>query len=118
MLFRSVGYDLYLKLLEEAVMEEKGETPPQRVECAADLTLSANLPSAYVSDPGQRVDLYRRIAAIRSEDSRSDLLDELIDRYGEPPKEAVASVSYTHLLPPCVWIPSSIPCPNSRRRRS
>ena len=86
----SVGYDLYLKLLEEAVMEEKGETPPQRVECAADLTLSANLPSAYVSDPGQRVDLYRRIAAIRSEDSRSDLLDELIDRYGEPPKEAVA----------------------------
>ena len=43
-----------------------------------------------MSDPGQRVDLYRRIAAIRSEDSRSDLLDELIDRYGEPPKEAVA----------------------------
>ena len=86
----SVGYDLYLKLLEEAVMEEKGETPPQRVECAADLTLSANLPSAYVPDPGQRVDLYRRIAAIRSEDGRSDLLDELIDRYGEPPKEAVA----------------------------
>ncbi|MBS6546044.1 MAG: transcription-repair coupling factor [Butyricicoccus pullicaecorum] len=86
----SVGYDLYLKLLEEAVMEEKGETPPQRVECAADLTLSANLPAAYVSDPGQRVDLYRRIALIRSEDARSDILDELIDRYGEPPKEAIA----------------------------
>lgn len=86
----SVGYDLYLKLLEEAVLEEKGETPPQRVECAAELTLSANLPSDYVSDPGQRVDLYRRIALIRSEDARSDLLDELIDRYGEPPAEAVA----------------------------
>ena len=86
----SVGYDLYLKLLEEAVMEEKGETPPQRVECAADLTLSANLPATYVSDPGQRVDLYRRIALIRSEDARSDILDELIDRYGEPPKEAIA----------------------------
>ena len=86
----SVGYDLYLKLLEEAVMEEKGETPPQRVECAADLTLSANLPATYVSDPGQRVDLYRRIALIRSEDARSDILDELIDRYGEPPKETIA----------------------------
>ncbi len=86
----SVGYGLYLKLLEEAVMEEKGETPPQRVECAADLTLSANLPATYVSDPGQRVDLYRRIALIRSEDARSDILDELIDRYGEPPKEAIA----------------------------
>ena len=86
----SVGYDLYLKLLEEAVLEEKGETPPQRVECAAEFTLSANLPATYVSDPGQRVDLYRRIALIRSEDSRSDLLDELIDRYGEPPVEAIA----------------------------
>ena len=86
----SVGYDLYLKLLEEAVLEEKGETPKQRVECAADLTLSANLPADYVPDPGQRVDLYRRIALIRSEEGRSDLLDELIDRYGEPPAEAVA----------------------------
>ena len=86
----SVGYDLYLKLLEEAVLEEKGETPPQRVECAAEFTLSANLPAEYVSDPGQRVDLYRRIALIRSEEGRSDLLDELIDRYGEPPAEAIA----------------------------
>ena len=86
----SVGYDLYLKLLEEAVLEEKGETPPQRVECAAELTLSANLPADYVDDPGQRVDLYRRIALIRSAEARSDLLDELIDRYGEPPAEALA----------------------------
>lgn len=86
----SVGYDLYLKLLEEAVLEEKGETPPQRVECAAEFTLSANLPAEYVSDPGQRVDLYRRIALIRSEEGRSDLLDELIDRYGEPPAETIA----------------------------
>ncbi|MBQ8144580.1 MAG: transcription-repair coupling factor, partial [Butyricicoccus sp.] len=58
--------------------------------CAADLTLSANLPSEYVSDAGQRVDLYRRIALIRTGEQRSDLLDELIDRYGEPPAPAVA----------------------------
>jgi transcription-repair coupling factor (superfamily II helicase) len=86
----SVGYDLYLKLLEEAVLEERGETPKKRVECAAELTLSASLPAEYVSDPGQRVDLYRRIALIRSEAQRSDMLDELIDRYGEPPAEAIA----------------------------
>lgn len=86
----SVGYDLYLKLLEEAVLEEKGETPKVRTECLADLTVSANLPNDYVPDAGQRVDLYRRIALIRSKDSYSDILDELIDRYGEPPKEAVA----------------------------
>ncbi len=86
----SVGYDLYLKLLEEAVLEEKGEPIPRRVECSADLTLSANLPESYVPDAGQRVDLYRRIALIRSDTTRSDVLDELIDRYGDPPPEAVA----------------------------
>lgn len=86
----SVGYDLYLKLLEEAVLEEKGEAVPRRVECAADLTLSANLPESYVPDAGQRVDLYRRIALIRNETTRSDVLDELIDRFGDPPKEVVA----------------------------
>ncbi|MDY3618377.1 transcription-repair coupling factor [Agathobaculum sp.] len=86
----SVGYDLYLKLLEEAVLEEKGGSPKPRVDCAAELLLSANLPEPYVPDAGQRVDLYRRIALIRSEEQKSDMLDELIDRFGEPPAEAVA----------------------------
>ncbi len=86
----NVGYDLYLKLLEEAVLEEKGEKPRQRTECAAELAVSANLPEKYVEDAGQRVDLYRRIAAIRTEDDRADLLDEMIDRFGEPPASAVA----------------------------
>ncbi|WNX84646.1 transcription-repair coupling factor [Agathobaculum sp. NTUH-O15-33] len=86
----SVGYDLYLKLLEEAVTEEKGETPRARVDCAAELLLSANLPADYVPDAGQRVDLYRRIALIRTEEQKSDMLDEMIDRFGEPPEQAVA----------------------------
>ena len=86
----SVGYDLYLKLLEESVVEEQGGTPPRRVECAAELTVSANLPEAYVSDAGQRVDLYRRIALVRTPDAREDMLDELIDRFGEPPVETLA----------------------------
>ena len=86
----SVGYDLYLKLLEEAVQEEKGETPKPRVDCAAELLVSANLPSDYVPDAGQRVDLYRRIALIRTDEQKGDMLDELIDRFGEPPREAVA----------------------------
>jgi transcription-repair coupling factor (superfamily II helicase) len=86
----NVGYELYLKLLEEAVLEEKGEKPKHRTECAAELLISANLPEKYVEDAGQRVDLYRRIAAIRSQSDRSDLLDEMIDRFGEPPASAVA----------------------------
>ena len=86
----NVGYDLYLKLLEEAVLEEKGEKPKPRTECAAELSIAANLPEKYVEDAGQRVDLYRRIAAIGTENDRTDMLDEMIDRFGEPPAAAVA----------------------------
>ena len=86
----SVGYDLYLKLLEEAVLEERGEEKKIETECAADLTLNANIPERYVTSPEQRMDLYRRIAAIRTNDDASDLMDEMIDRYGEPPKSVLA----------------------------
>ena len=61
----SVGYDLYLKLLEEAVLEERGEEKKIETECSADLTVNANIPEGYVPSPEQRMDLYRRIAAIR-----------------------------------------------------
>ncbi len=82
----SVGYDLYLKLLEEAVLEERGE-PVQRTESvAADLAVSANIPERYVASPEQRMDLYRRIARIRTEEDADDVVDELVDRYGDPPR--------------------------------
>lgn len=82
----SVGYDMYLKLLEEAVLTEQGQPVPARTECAADLSIAASIPDRYVPAPEQRMDLYRRIAAIRSEEDADDLVDELIDRYGEPPR--------------------------------
>ena len=82
----SVGYDMYLKLLEEAVLEERGEPIPRNTECSADLTVSASIPDKYVPSSEQRMDLYRRIAAIRSEEDADDLTDELIDRYGDPPR--------------------------------
>ncbi len=82
----SVGYDMYLKLLEEAVLEERGEKPQRPTECAADLSVAASIPDRYVPSPEQRMDLYRRIAAIRSEADADDVVDELIDRYGDPPR--------------------------------
>ena len=82
----SVGYDMYLKLLEEAVLQEQGQPVPPKTECAADLSVAASVPDRYVPSPEQRMDLYRRIAAIRSEAEADDLVDELIDRYGEPPR--------------------------------
>ena len=82
----SVGYDLYLKLLEEAVLEEKGEKPQPLPECAVDLTVPASIPDRYVPDAGQRMDLYRRIARIRTSEDADDMTDELIDRFGDPPR--------------------------------
>ena len=81
----SVGYDMYLKLLDEAVLEERGEAP-KAPECTADLNVTANVDKDYVSRGEERMDLYRRMAAIRTQEDADDLLDEIVDRYGEPPK--------------------------------
>ncbi|MBQ9148781.1 MAG: transcription-repair coupling factor [Oscillospiraceae bacterium] len=81
----SVGYDMYLKLLDEAVLEEKGEAP-KNPDCTADLNITANVDKNYVSRGEERMDLYRRMAAIRSQEDADDLLDEIVDRYGEPPR--------------------------------
>jgi len=92
-----VGYDMYLKLLEEAVLEERGIKTEKRAECAADLAVSANIPERYVSSAEIRMDLYRRIALIRTEEEADDLTDELIDRFGDPPS-AVNSLIHVALL--------------------
>ena len=81
----SVGYDMYLKLLDEAVLEERGEKP-KTPDCTADLNVTANVDKDYVSRGEERMDLYRRMAAIRTQEDADDLLDEIIDRYGDPPK--------------------------------
>ena len=83
----SVGYDMYLQLLEEAVLEERGEKVTKPAECAADLSVSAAIPDRYIPQAEQRMDLYRRIANLRSEEEADDLTDELIDRYGDPPRQ-------------------------------
>ena len=84
----SVGYDMYLKLLDEAVLEERGEQPKEP-DCTADLNVTANVDKEYVSRGEERMDLYRRMAAIRDQADADDLLDEIIDRYGEPPKGVI-----------------------------
>ena len=76
---------MYLKLLDEAVLEERGEKPKEP-DCTADLNVTANVDKDYVSRGAERMDLYRRMAAIRTEEDAEDLLDEIEDRYGEPPK--------------------------------
>lgn len=83
----AVGYDMYLKMLEQAVGEEKGEIPsiPEK-ECLIDLPIDAHIPADYIEDVPQKLKMYRRIADIKNQEDADDVLDELIDRYGEPPK--------------------------------
>ncbi len=81
----SVGYDMYLKLLDEAVLEEQGQNP-KAPDCTADLNVTANVDKRFVERGEERMDLYRRMAAIRCQEDADDLLDEIVDRYGEPPK--------------------------------
>jgi transcription-repair coupling factor (superfamily II helicase) len=85
----NVGYDMYLKLLEEAIREEKGEEPREAISCSADFTVDAHIPDRYIPSSSERVDIYRRIAAIASGEPADDVLDELIDRYGDPPAEVL-----------------------------
>ena len=81
----SVGYDMYLKLLDEALLEQQGKSRVGAPECSADITVSANIPEKYVSSAEQRMDLYRRIAAIRTTEDADELTDELMDRFGPVP---------------------------------
>ena len=81
----AIGYDLYIKLLNQAVLEEKGEDAEPETDCTVSLSFDAYLPEKYVPFPAQRMALYKKIALIATEEDLSDVTDELVDRFGEPP---------------------------------
>lgn len=93
----NVGYDMYLQLLGEAVREEQGETDVHKEECLVDIRIDAYIPESYISNQAQRVDCYRKIARIQTEEDGFDITDELIDRYGEPPKSVLGLVEVARL---------------------
>lgn len=93
----AVGYDMYLKLLSEAVAEERGEKPEKIPECLIDVQINAHIPENYISSLNQRIDVYRKIMTVNTSEDKTDLIDELIDRYGEPP-EAVMGLIEVSLL--------------------
>ncbi len=93
----AVGYELYIKLLNEAVLEEKGGKAPERIECTVSLKCDAYIPTSYVANSSQRMGLYKKIAAIECEEDGEDMLDELIDRYGEPPRSVTQLLTVSML---------------------
>ncbi|MCM1568676.1 MAG: transcription-repair coupling factor, partial [Roseburia sp.] len=82
----AVGYDLYCKMLNEAVQQLKGATTPEDFSTVIDLDVDAFIPPSYIVNEVQKLDIYKRIAGIENEKEKEDMLDELLDRFGEAPK--------------------------------
>ncbi len=94
----AVGYDMYIKLLEQAINEEKGiEEKHSDKECLVDLPIDAHIPESYIQSMPQRLQIYRRIADIKTKDDVSDVLDELIDRFSDPPESVRGLIRISYI---------------------
>ncbi len=82
----SVGYDLYIKLLNEAVLEERGEAVAERIDTKIDIKTDAYIPKHYIASEAQRIEMYKKISHIESDEDKSDIIDELTDRFGDIPR--------------------------------
>ena len=85
----SIGYDLYIKLLQEAVDEEKGVLKTETADCTVDIKLNAYINEEYISSPAVRIDIYKKIAFTSNTEEKKDLCDELRDRFGIVPNEVM-----------------------------
>ncbi len=94
----AVGYDMYIKLLEQAINEQKGIEPDEpEKDCLIDLPVDANIPQNYIPNTPQRLQIYRRIADIRTREDSLDVTDELIDRFGDPPESVKSLIRISSL---------------------
>ncbi len=82
----AVGYDMYCKLLKESVQEAQGLKVEEETEVSVDINIDAYLPEIYIKNHNQRIDIYKKIAAVETEDDKFEIEDELIDRFGDIPK--------------------------------
>ncbi|MGI6777322.1 MAG: transcription-repair coupling factor [Acetivibrionales bacterium] len=94
----SVGYDMYCKLLDEAVKELKGEPAShEENEFSIDISLDAFIDNSYISVEGQKIEMYKKIASIQDEQDVEDVRDELIDRFGDIPEPVENLISIAHI---------------------
>ena len=84
-----VGYDLYVKMLSEEVARLQGNEPKPVLECTVDLKIDAHIPESYIPSSKGRMEMYKKISLIDTKEDRSEVEDELFDRYGAPPRETV-----------------------------
>ena len=93
----AVGYDMYLKLLSDAVNEQNGVEVKEEIVCNIDLNVSAFIPDNYIESLPARLNIYRRIADIKTDEDASDVIDELCDRFGEPPLTVMGLINISLL---------------------
>ncbi|MEG1049446.1 MAG: transcription-repair coupling factor, partial [Oscillospiraceae bacterium] len=94
----AIGYDLYVKLLNQAIALEKGETiKTEKSDCLIDITVDAFIPESYIPYAQNRIEGYKRIACLENNEDVSDLLDEMQDRYGDVPKSVLGLVEISLL---------------------
>ena len=97
----SVGYDLYVKMIEDTVREMRGDVSMGDIETRVDVKVDAYLPKEYVSNDLLRVEMYKKIASIHNRDSRDDLIEELIDRFGDPNRPVMNLIEIASLKALC-----------------
>ena len=94
----AVGYDLYCKMLSEAVKEAKGiEDISDKFDTTVDIVTDAYIPAGYIANEFQKLDIYKRIAGIETEEEKDEMLEELIDRFGEPTKSVLSLLRVARL---------------------
>ena len=97
----TVGYDLYVKMIEEAVRELRGDQTLGDIQTKVELKVDAYLPGEYVASDVTRVEVYKKIASVGSKAAREDLLEELIDRFGAPARPVMNLIEIAHLKNLC-----------------
>ena len=83
----SVGYDLYVRLLNEAVLEERGEAAQREIDAVIDIPVSANIPESYIRAQSLRMEMYKKVSLIQTEEDKRDVEDEFADRFGDMPRQ-------------------------------
>ncbi|HBB28235.1 MAG TPA: transcription-repair coupling factor, partial [Clostridiales bacterium] len=96
----AIGYDLYVKFLERAVKKLSGMEVEDDIEISVDLNVDGYIPSSYITNEEQKIEIYKKIAAIANKDDILDITEEIIDRFGTIPKEVnnLIKVAYIKTL--------------------
>ncbi len=93
----SVGYDMYIKLLNEAVLEETGRTEQPKTDCTVELKTSAFIPDDYIRSGAQRIEIYKKISHIQNSDDTDDIAEELLDRFGDIPNTVCSLIDISYI---------------------